>query len=70
MSSNQDSKPTKAVSCSSTKITLPRTLPFSWPGSKTMLMPQILPFIPSHERYVSVFGGSACDIYWKYHVPK
>jgi DNA adenine methylase len=33
-----------------------------YPGSKWKMMPKIIPFIPHHEHYVSVFGGSAADI--------
>ena len=33
-----------------------------YPGSKWRLMPDIIRLLPSHEHYVSVFGGSASDI--------
>ena len=38
------------------------TTPFRWYGGKVKLWPKLLPLIPYHRRYVSVFGGSAADI--------
>jgi DNA adenine methylase len=36
--------------------------PFSWPGSKARLMPKILPLLPPHHHYISVFGGTGADL--------
>ena len=35
---------------------------FPWVGSKWRLMPHLVPMMPDHKRYVSLFGGSAADI--------
>lgn len=35
---------------------------FPWVGSKWRLMPHLVPLMPDHKRYVSLFGGSAADI--------
>lgn len=39
--------------------------PLRWIGGKTKIMPQLLPLMPHHHCYVSVFGGGGCDIYNK-----
>jgi DNA adenine methylase len=36
--------------------------PFVWPGSKARLMPTILPLLPPHHHYISVFGGTGADM--------
>lgn len=36
--------------------------PLRWYGSKARLMRQLVPLIPDHAMYVSVFGGSGADI--------
>lgn len=36
--------------------------PFRWYGSKSRLMSRLLPLIPNHVLYVSIFGGSGADI--------
>lgn len=43
----------------------PKGAPFHWIGGKSSLMPRLIPLIPYHETYVSVFGGSGGDIYNK-----
>lgn len=43
----------------------PVPLLFNYPGSKAGSMPRLLPLIPDHDHYVSVFGGSAADILGK-----
>lgn len=35
---------------------------FPWVGSKWRMMPRLIPLMPHHKRYVSLFGGSAADI--------
>jgi DNA adenine methylase len=40
-------------------------LPINYPGSKATLMRKIVPLIPDHAHYISVFGGSAADILYK-----
>jgi DNA adenine methylase len=44
-----------------TSLCIPRT-PFHWPGSKARLMRTILPLLPPHHHYVSVFGGTGADL--------
>ena len=39
--------------------------PFPWFGGKARLMRRLIPHIPNHVRYVSVFGGSGSDIFNK-----
>ncbi len=38
------------------------TAPIRYAGSKLRLMSRLIPMIPKHQRYVSVFGGSAADL--------
>ncbi len=35
---------------------------FPYPGSKWNLMKQLIPLLPAHDHYVSVFGGSGAEI--------
>lgn len=46
------------------KTTKPRSL-FRWAGSKVRMMPRLIPLMPKHNCYVSLFGGSAADILYK-----
>lgn len=39
--------------------------PLKWFGAKTKLMPRLIPLMPHHRRYISVFGGSGGDIWAK-----
>jgi len=43
----------------------PNRSPLRYIGGKTKIMPQLLPLMPHHHCYVSVFGGGGCDIYNK-----
>ena len=36
--------------------------PFGYPGGKSRSIQQILPHLPYTNKYISVFGGSGCDI--------
>lgn len=38
---------------------------FKYPGSKVTVMKKLLPYLPKHHHYISVFGGSAADILGK-----
>jgi DNA adenine methylase len=38
---------------------------FDYPGSKAYLTARLLPLVPDHDHYVSVFGGSAADVLGK-----
>jgi DNA adenine methylase len=40
-------------------------LPIKYPGSKSRLVELLVPLMPSHRHYVSVFGGSGADILGK-----
>lgn len=42
--------------------TLPLQSAFRWVGGKWRLFPKLVPLIPDHTTYVSLFGGSAADI--------
>jgi DNA adenine methylase len=37
-------------------------LPMRHPGSKGLLMPKIVPLLPKHDHFISVFGGSGAEI--------
>ena len=39
---------------------------FRWAGSKARMMPKLIPLMPYHNLYVSLFGGSAADILYKW----
>jgi DNA adenine methylase len=39
--------------------------PFSWYGGKSALVPVLLSFLPAHQVYVEVFGGSAALLFAK-----
>lgn len=47
------------------KKKLNRRAAVRWMGGKTKLMPHLLPLMPQHRRYVSVFGGGGSDIFNK-----
>lgn len=44
-------------------------LPMRHPGSKGLLMPKLVPLLPRHDHFVSVFGGSGAEILRKPRSP-
>lgn len=59
----------KAPFSSSALTATPRTThlraPFGWVGGKSLLAKHIIPLMPSHLRYVEVFGGALSVFYQK-----